>query len=107
MKDLFEKIWQIAGENPEGFTVSLPDCKPVTAGIAIGHSATQNSFGKEGLRKVIKHSLSTTSIVGGWLYDGHYYFDTVIITDNVEEALKLKSEHKQIAIYWIEKSQVL
>jgi hypothetical protein len=107
MKSLFKKVWQIAEQNPVGFTISVPDCQPVTKGFAIGHKATQNCFGKKGLRKVIAHSLKSTKVVGGWAEGGKFYFDTVIIVHDKELALKLKTEHKQIAIYWIEQGQIL
>lgn len=107
MTNLFNEIWRIAGENPEGFTIQLEDLQPVKAGFAIGHSETQNSFGKSGLRKVIIHSLKTTKVLGGWMHNGRYYFDTVIIVHDKQTALKLKADHDQIAIYWIEEGQVL
>lgn len=108
MKDLVSKLLQIAAENPNGFTVTIPDCEPVTSGYAIGHRDTQNSFGREGLEKVVEHSMQTTGVVGGWKgYNNRYYFDTVIITHDGMEALDLKAEHDQASIYHIDTGRVL
>lgn len=95
-------------QNPRGFTVTLPDCKPVRSGYCIGHKETQNSFGKRGLKKVIEHSLRTTKVVGGWKgYNGRYYFDTVIIETDGMKALDLKAEHRQTAIYHLDTGRIL
>lgn len=108
MKDLINRLLQIAEENPKGFTVTIPECEPVTSGYCIGHSETQNSFGVDGLKKVVEHSSQTTGVVGGWQgYNGRYYFDTVIITQDGNEALDLKAEHKQAAIYHLDTGRIL
>lgn len=108
MTSLVKRLLQIAAKNPKGFTVTIPDCEPVTSGYAIGHRETQNSHGEKGLEKVVEHSLKTTKVVGGWKgYNGRYYFDTVIITHDGMEALDLKEEHKQAAIYHLDTGRVL
>ena len=108
MYDLVEKVWQIAGQNPKGFTITLPDCTPVRSGWCIGHRDTQNSFGKRGLKRVIEHSLRTTKVVGGWKgYNGRYYFDTVMIEASAAKALDLKEEHGQITIYHLDTGRIL
>lgn len=108
MTYLIERLLQIAAANPKGFTVTIPDCKPVRSGWAIGHKETQNSFGRQGLRKVVEHSLQTTGIVGGWKgYNGRYYFDTVIIEHDASKALDLKHEHGQSAIYHLDTGRIL
>lgn len=107
MTDLVKRLLRIAAENPKGFTVTIPECEPVTSGFAIGHRETQNSFGEAGLKKVVEHSMQTTRVVGGWKgYNGQFYFDTVIITHDGLEALDLKAEHNQLAIYQIETGRV-
>lgn len=108
MKQLIERLLKIAAENPKGFTVTVPDCEPVRSGYAIGHKETQNSFGVAGLERVVEHSLATTGVVGGWKgYFGKYYFDTVIITQDGMEALDLKEEHGQAAIYHLDTGRIL
>ena len=108
MKDLVKKLLQIAAENPKGFTVSIPECKPVTSGWAIGHKDTQNCHGEKGLKKVVEHSLNTTKVVGGWKgYNRRFYFDTVIIEHDAEKALDLKHKHHQVAIYHIDTGKII
>lgn len=108
MTDLVKKLLRIAAENPNGFTVTIPDLRPVKAGWCIGHRDTQNSHGPAGLKSVVAHSLKTTGIVGGWKGpDGRYYFDTVIVTDDRDEALRLKREHGQMAAYHLETGTIL
>lgn len=107
MTSLVKRLLLIAAENPKGFTVTIPDCQPVTSGYAIGHRDTQNCFGEKGLKTVVEHSMQTTKVVGGWKgYNGRYYFDTVIITHDGMEALDLKEEHGQLAIYQIETGRI-
>lgn len=105
---LVKAIEAIAAANPTGFTVTVPDLEPVTAGWCIGHKDTQNCFGRKGLKKVVAHALETTRVVGGWRgYDKRFYFDTVIITHNINEAFDLKYDNQQQAIYQIETGRVL
>lgn len=106
--DTFNEVLQIAKRNPEGFTIYLKTLKPVISGYCIGHKETQNAFGNEGLKRVIEHAEKTTGIVGGWQGpDGNYYFDTVIVTNDRNEALKLKAEHEQIAVFHLDTGETI
>lgn len=108
MKSLLKNLLRIAAENPKGFTVTIPDCQPVKSGWCIGHRDTQNCHGEKGLKKVIEHSLNTTKVVGGWKgYNEKFFFDTVIITHDKNEALDLKHEHRQAAIFHLDTGRVL
>lgn len=108
MNDLIKTLWQIAKENPQGFTVTIPNCKPVQAGWAIGMKETQNSHGLKGLKRVVEISQKTTCVVGGWKgYNGKFYFDAVIIEHDALKAFDLKHEHKQLGIYQIETGRVI
>ena len=100
MKQLFEAIKAIAKENPDGFTVDLTTLKKVTGGISAAYLETQDSFGDEGLKIVIEHALKHEKTVGGWLNDEneYFYFDSVRIFNDLEEALQFGRENKQIAI---------
>lgn len=107
MNELLKRLLEIAAENPNGFTVTIPDCEPVTKGWCIGHRETQNSHGLKGLKKVVEHAERTTGVVGGWKgYEGKFYWDTVIITFDPMEALDLKVEHGQHAIYNLETGKI-
>ncbi|MGL5893409.1 MAG: hypothetical protein ACRCZM_02185 [Bacteroidales bacterium] len=101
MEHLFEAILKIARKDPEGFTVDLTTLKKVAAGISVAYLETQESFGEDGLRRVINHAKGHDNIVGGWLNDddGEFYFDSVRIFTDLEEAIRFGRENKQIAIF--------
>lgn len=101
MKNLIEAITKIAKENPDGFTVELTTLKKVTKGISVAYLATQDSFGTEGLKKVLKHAENHGKVVGGWLNEenGKYYFDSVKIFEDQNQAVKFGKENEQIAIF--------
>ncbi len=88
MDNLIERLIEIAIENPDGFTVRIPSCEFVKSGWVIAMKETQNSFGVEGLIKVIDIANKTTNIVGGWK-DGQFYWDAVYILNNETEATLL------------------
>jgi fructokinase len=101
MEQFFEAIKRIAEENPLGFTVDLTTLKKVTGGISVAYLETQDSFGDEGLKRVLEHALMHEKKVGGWLDDesGSFYFDSIRIFTNLDEAKKFGRENKQIAIF--------
>ncbi len=108
MKDLINKLQAIAEANPLGFTVTLPNCKPVQSGWAIGMIETQNSHGRKGLKKALEISLATTKVFGGWKgYNGKFYFDAVIIEHDDSKAYDLKYENQQLGIYNIGTGRVI
>lgn len=55
MEQLFNAIVKIAEANPDGFTVDLTTLKKVTKGISVAYLETQDSFGEEGLKRVLNH----------------------------------------------------
>lgn len=57
MEQLFKAIQAIAEANPDGFTVDLTTLKKVTKGISVAYLETQDSFGEEGLKRVLNHAL--------------------------------------------------
>ena len=101
MNQLFEAIKMIAKENPDGFTVDLTTLKKVTSGISAAYLETQNSFGDEGLKRVLKHALEHEKTVGGWLNDEneYFYYDSIRIFNDLEEALQFGRENKQLYIF--------
>jgi len=96
-----ESIKEMANQNPLGFTVDLTTLKKVTGGISVAYLETQNSFGDEGLEKVLQHAMAHDKKVGGWLDEdsGYFYFDSVRIFTNLEAAIQFGRENKQIAIF--------
>lgn len=103
MEKLIDCVWEYAQNNPYGFTLNLETMKPVKYGICVAYLETQNSFGKEGLERVIQHSQKNNKIVGGWLNSENnlYYFDSVKLFKNSElkEAIEFAKQNSQIAIF--------
>lgn len=100
-------ITAIAAMNPAGFTVNAKTLAPVVSGFAVAVSATQNSFGAEGLARVVDyaaHNLEVTAI-GGWLdaESNLYYYDAVMIIETIEEARTLAARENQIAFFDLNK----
>lgn len=101
MTHLFEAIKLIAKKNPEGFTIRVPSLEWVLDGYIAAYSETQNSFGDEGLKKVLEHALQHDKIVGGWRNEQNkqFYFDSDKQFTSKEEAIAFGRKHKQIAIF--------
>lgn len=93
----------IAAANPAGYTVNARTLEPLTSGYAVAVAATQNSFGPEGLQRVIEYAATHKEIAafGGWLNkkSGLYYFDAVIICEDLTDAMELARVNKQIAFF--------
>ncbi|MDR2125585.1 MAG: hypothetical protein LBP63_01975 [Prevotellaceae bacterium] len=101
MERLKKAIFEIAKMNPDGFTVDLTTLKKVAGGISVAYIQTQDCFGIEGLEKVLKHAVKHENKVGGWKDDdtGSFYFDSVKIFTNLDEAKKFGLENEQIAVF--------
>lgn len=106
MEELIKNLKQIARENPNGFTVYLKDLSPVKKGWVVALKQTQNSFGDEGLKKVISVATEKTGVVGGWKADGKLWWDAVQIIDNEDAATESGIENEQLAIYQIENNRL-
>ena len=96
----------IAAQNPDGFTVDAKTLLPVKSGYAVAPAATQNSFGPEGLTRVVNYVNDHTGVnaFGGWMDQktGLYYYDATVIVDDLSAALALARENDQIAIFDLE-----
>lgn len=101
MKKLVERVWEYSLKNPEGFTLDLETLEAITSGLSVAYKETQNSHGRESLEKVIQHALAHDKIVGGWLFEGRYYFDSVRVfpPEQVRQALEFAKEHEQIGYF--------
>lgn len=99
MKDILKRLLETARKNPNGFTVKLETMKSVTDGFSVAYKETQSSFGVEGLKKVITHAEKHQGYVGGWKYGDDYYFDSIMIITDRDEAIRIGRENEQIAIY--------
>lgn len=100
---LFSMLSAVAANNKEGYTVDAATLQPITKGYAVAVAATQNSFGPEGLVRVIEYARTHKEVnaFGGWYNEdnGLYYYDAVIIADSLADALELGKSNAQIAIF--------
>ncbi len=104
---MIHELLKIAIENPEGFTVRLPELTTVKTGVVSAYLETQDSFGIEGLKTVVQHASAHDEIVGGWMFDGKYYFDSCKVFTDREEAIKFGKEQKQIAIFDLDNLELI
>lgn len=101
MENLFDRVWEYSKNNPYGFTLNIETFKEVKFGICVAYLETQDSFGKDGLKKVIEHALEHNKIIGGWLNDEneYYYFDSIQVFRRLDEAIRFAKQNKQLAIF--------
>ena len=103
MMEQNERVWEYSLNNPMGFTLNIETMKPIKYGISVAYLETQNSFGKENLKRVINHALKHSKTVGGWLdtESNQFYFDSVKVFKNseIEKAIEFAKENKQLAIF--------
>ena len=99
----FEMLQAVAIMNPDGFTVNAKTFEAITSGYAVAVEGTQNSFGNSGAAKVVAYASNHPEInaFGGWLNSDNnsYYYDAVIVVDDLSEAIKLGRLNHQIAIF--------
>ena len=106
MKNLllsFEMLQTVAIMSPEGFTVDKNTFEPITKGYSVAVKETQDSFGNYGAAKVVSYAEKHNEItaLGGWLNSANnqYYYDAVIICEDLNEAIALGRANNQIAIF--------
>jgi len=101
METLTDRVWEYSKNNPDGFTLNIETMKPVKFGICAAYLETQNCFGKDGLEKAVSHALEHEKIVGGWLNEENelFYFDSIKIFSNLDEAVEFAKQNKQLAIF--------
>lgn len=97
-------IWEVAKENPGGFTMTVGG-EIITSGFVIAYKATQDSFGRDGLRKCVIHAFNHKGIVGGWYLEkkNELQFDSVFIETDLDTAIDKGREHDQKSIYYLNK----
>lgn len=100
---LLATLVAIAANNKEGYTVDAATLQPITKGYAVAVAATQNSFGPEGLARVIECAKTHKEVnaFGGWYNtdNGRYYYDATIVVSSLADALELGHSAGQIAIF--------
>ena len=99
----FNMIQALAAANCEGFTVDAKTFQPITEGYAVAVAGTQNSFDNVGAARVAAYVCKHPEInaIGGWFNTDNkkYYFDATIVVNDLETAIRLGRENKQIAIF--------
>lgn len=106
METLVAKLLDIAKQHPAGFTVDLNTLNHVSSGWVVAKKETQNSFGVDGLKKVLAVALKTNKVVGGWKEGKLFYFDAVEIYEDEETATAAGIANDQIAIYHLQTATV-
>lgn len=103
---LFTALTAIATTNTDGYTVNAKTLQQITIGYAVAVAETQNSFGPEGLAKVIQYVQDHPEVdaFGGWYNseDRQYYYDATIIVPTKSEAIELARINKQLAFYCLD-----
>ncbi len=106
---LLTVLAQIAADNADGFTVDAVTLEPVTKGYAVSLAATQNSFGAEGLARVVDYVTAHDDVnaYGGWLNtdNDQYYYDATVVCDTHEEAEALARLNGQMAYFDLENKE--
>lgn len=102
-KNIAAALVAIATANAQGFTVDAQTLQPVTTGYAVALAETQNSFGAEGLARVIEFVNNTPGVnaFGGWLDSetGLFYWDATVIVSDRATAEELARKNGQLAFF--------
>lgn len=114
---IISALVSIAVQNPEGYTVNAATLQPITSGYAVGLAVTQDSFGAEGLAKVVdviskmqnqgEASYFDGLAFGGWYNskNGYYYYDATVIVKDRAKALEIARVNGQLAIFNLDKKE--
>ena len=108
---IVDYCWLYAQNQPDGFTLRLTDMSAPAEGIVVSYAATQNSFGKDGLRRAVVHALEHHKVVGGWLNPDNrlYYFDsdTIFEESALSDAIEWARKNNQQSIYILSTDQTI
>lgn len=105
-KNIAAALVAIATANAQGFTVDAQTIQPVTTGYAVALAETQNSFGADGLARVIDFVNKNPGVnaFGGWLdsESGLFYWDATVIVSDRATAEELARKNGQLAFFDLE-----
>ena len=104
---LVDAISNIAVQNPDGFTLDLSTWEQPKTGFAVAMAATQNSFNREGLEKVVDYAIDHNLMIGGWRGPDGYYFDAIKVYSTKNWAIVIGKHEKQLAIFDLENLQTI
>ena len=95
----YATIKRVADANPDGFTLNLVDFRYVKDGFAVAYEATQDSTDAGSIAKVYEHAQENGRVIGGWLDNGKYYYDSVKVFTKEEDARAFAIKNNQIAYF--------
>ncbi len=105
VKTVADQVWTYSQTHPDGFTLELSTITEPHEGISVAYAATQGCHSRNKLNRIVRHALSNSGYVGGWLdtTDSLYYFDSsrLFPEDSLDAAIRFGIENKQKAIYII------
>ena len=88
---------------PDGFTIDKNTFLPISSGYSVAVKDTQNSFDNVGAARVVAYAAKHDEInaLGGWYNseNGKFYFDAVIVCENLQDAIEIGKANGQIAIF--------
>lgn len=112
--DTVDKIFNVVKDNPDGFTIKIPEGKLQTSGFAVAPSKVTETrldvLTRENLGAYLRRfqdvfATDKRAFLGGW-YDsqtGKFVLDISYVVDSEEEALYLAENGNQDAIFNIDK----
>lgn len=107
MEKILKRVAELKKNNCTGFTLNIETLTAPTSGYSVAYEETQDSFGLEGLKDCIRHAETHAGYIGGWFYEGKFYYDSVRIFEDKEEALKFGKDNHQIGIYNINEQETI
>lgn len=101
--NIADKVWSFSQSHPDGFTIDIRSMTEPTEGIAVSYAATQNSYSRDQLDKVVSHALQHEGYVGGYYNseNGLYFFDsTKLFPENdLKGAIQFGKENGQHSVF--------
>lgn len=101
--NIADKVWSFSQSHPDGFTIDIRSMTEPTEGIAVSYAATQNSYSRDQLDKVVSHALQHEGYVGGYYNseNGLYFFDsTKLFPENdLKGAIQFGKENDQHSVF--------
>ena len=111
----FNLLYKKIKQNPWGFTLNIFNLKAPAEGFALSPYKDKELKIKKLNKKVLKNYILKNfnylirrgHFLGGWYNDNDkmFYLDISIVVKNLQKALKLAQENKQIAIYDIKEKK--
>jgi hypothetical protein len=98
-KNCLRIMFQFISSLKSGFTYHLRNKEMVTSGIIVAYAETQDAFGLRGFVRAFVHASLYDGVLGGWEYEGRFYFDSCRVFADREKAIEFGRKNGQIAIF--------